>query len=137
MIREKSYHHNLYLKNRNPMKIAVPVNNGFVNDHFGHSEEFIVYSVTPDKKIESVTPVAGMEGCGCKSGIAGVLAEQGVSVLLAGNIGGGAINHLNASGIGVIRGCHGPADLAVLSYLDGRTTDNEQTCTAHEGCENH
>lgn len=119
------------------MKIALPVHNGSVNEHFGHSENFNIYTISPEKKIESVTPVVS-DGCGCHSGIAQILAAQGVSVMLAGNIGGGAINHLNESGIEVIRGCFGETDAVVNGYLKGNLTDNEQTCTAHEnGCHHH
>jgi predicted Fe-Mo cluster-binding NifX family protein len=119
------------------MKIAIPVHNGYINDHFGHSEQFVIYTISPEKNIESVMPVPSLEGCGCKSGIAEILAEQGVSIMLAGNIGAGAINHLNEYGIEVVRGCHGPADLAVNAYLAGTIIDNEQTCTAHDGCDKH
>ena len=119
------------------MKIALPVHNGSINEHFGHAENFTIYTITPEKKIESVTPVVS-DGCGCHSGIAQILAEQGVSVMLAGNIGAGAINHLNEFGIEVVRGCYGQADNVVAEFLKGTITDNEQTCTEHErGCHDH
>ena len=119
------------------MKIALPVFNGFVNEHFGHSENFTVYTISPEKNIESVSPIVS-DGCGCHSGIAEILAEQGVSVMLAGNIGAGAINHLNAYGIDVVRGCYGQADQVVAEFLKGSIIDNKQTCTAHErGCHDH
>jgi predicted Fe-Mo cluster-binding NifX family protein len=118
------------------MKIALPVHNGFVNEHFGHSENFTVYTISPEKNIESVNPVVS-DGCGCRSGIAQILAEQGVTIMLAGNIGAGAINHLNESGIEVVRGCYGQAEKVVSEYLKGTITDNEQTCTNHEGCHDH
>jgi predicted Fe-Mo cluster-binding NifX family protein len=113
------------------MKIALPVHNGSVNEHFGHSESFVVYTINHERAIESVTPVTS-EGCGCHSGIAETLAELGVTIMLAGNIGGGAINHLKESGIEVVRGCYGPTDHVVNEFLKGDIMDNEQTCTAHE-----
>jgi predicted Fe-Mo cluster-binding NifX family protein len=119
------------------MKIALPVHNGSVNDHFGHSEEFIIYTISTDNKVESAQPVGSLEGCGCRSGIAEILSKEGVSVMLAGNIGAGAIDHLNAYGIDVVRGCYGPADSVVNEFLKGSVTDNGQTCTSHEGCDNH
>ena len=119
------------------MKIAVPVDNGIINDHFGHSEIFVVYTISSDKQVESALSVASIQGCGCKSGIAEVLAGQGVSVMLAGNIGAGAINHLQVSGIQVIRGCHGEPGRAVTAYLEGTLSDVDKTCTSHTGCENH
>jgi predicted Fe-Mo cluster-binding NifX family protein len=57
--------------------------------------------------------------------------------MLTGNIGAGAINHLHEYGIEVVRGCQGRADLAVTAFLAGTIIDNEQTCSAHEGCEKH
>jgi predicted Fe-Mo cluster-binding NifX family protein len=118
------------------MKIALPVHNGSVNEHFGHSENFTIYTISSEKKIETVTPVMS-EGCGCHSGIAQILAEQGVSVMLAGNIGAGAIHHLNEFGIEVVRGCYGQAEQVVADFLKGTISDNEQTCPAHEGCDKH
>jgi predicted Fe-Mo cluster-binding NifX family protein len=119
------------------MKIALPVHNGSINEHFGHSENFTVYTISPEKNIESVTPVVS-DGCGCHSGIAQILAEQGVSFMLAGNIGAGAINHLNEFGIEVVRGCYGQADKVVAEFLKRTIIDNEQTCTAHErDCHDH
>ena len=114
------------------MKIALPVFNGFVNEHFGHSEEFVVYTISPDKKVESVNPVASIEGCGCKSDIAAVLASDGVTVMLAGGIGGGAINVLNNSGIEVIRGCSGDATKVVQQYIAGLIEDSGSSCHQHE-----
>jgi predicted Fe-Mo cluster-binding NifX family protein len=118
------------------MKIAVPVNKGNVNEHFGHSEDFAVFTISTENTIESMMPVTS-EGCGCRSGIAEILAEQGVSVLLAGNIGAGAITHLNESGIEVVRGCNGQVDNVVVEFLKGTIRDNEQICTHHEGCHDH
>jgi predicted Fe-Mo cluster-binding NifX family protein len=119
------------------MKIALPVHNGSVNEHFGHSENFTIYTISTERNIESVTPVSS-DGCGCHSGIAQILAEQGVSLMLAGNIGAGAINHLNEFGIEVVRGCYGQAEQVVVEFLKGTIIDNEQTCTAHErGCHEH
>lgn len=75
------------------------------------------------------------DGCGCHSGIARTLAEQGVSVMLAGNIGAGAISHLNEFGIEVVRGCYGEAEKVVTEFLQGTIKDNGQTCTEHDGCD--
>ena len=117
------------------MKIAVPVRDGFVNEHFGHSDTYAVYSVAEDNKILSSEQVNAFEGCGCRSGIADVLAKKGVTVMLAGNIGAGAINHLNVSGIDVIRGCAGRTEDVVCAYLDGKIEDSNQTCRQHENCD--
>ncbi len=119
------------------MKIALPVHNGSINEHFGHSENFTVYTISTEKIIESKSSVVS-DGCGCHSGIAQILSKQGVSIMLAGNIGAGAINHLNEFGIKVVRGCYGQADKVIAEFLKGTIIDNEQTCTAHErNCHDH
>lgn len=118
-------------------KIAIPVRDEFVNEHFGHSDTFIVYSITEQNKIESSEQVHADEGCGCRSGIADVLARKGVSVMLAGNIGAGAIHHLSQSGIAVVRGCTGKSDEIMQDFLSGSIHDNHQTCQHHGECDDH
>ncbi len=117
------------------MKIAVPVHNGFVNEHFGHSDTYSVFSLSQENKILNTEIVKANEGCGCRSGIAEVLATHGVTIMLAGNIGAGAIQHLYTNGIEVVRGCSGLAEDVVIEYLQGNITDNNQTCHEHEGCD--
>ena len=90
------------------MKIAVPVtSDNQIDSHFGHCESYGVFTISDKNEIIEMKNVGSPEGCGCKSDIASVLASDGVSVMLAGGIGGGAINVLNNSGIEVIRGCSG------------------------------
>ena len=52
--------------------------------------------------------------------------------MLAGGIGGGAINVLNNSGIEVIRGCSGDATEVVKLYLKGSVEDSGNSCHQHE-----
>jgi len=119
------------------MKIAVPFHNGFVNEHFGHSENYAIFSIDTENKIVSRSMIRTEEGCGCKSGIGDRLAREGVTIMLAGNIGAGAIQHLYAEGIEVVRGCTGQAEDAVLMYLKGEINDGGLTCNHHEGCGDH
>ncbi|MBR4851391.1 MAG: dinitrogenase iron-molybdenum cofactor biosynthesis protein, partial [Tidjanibacter sp.] len=76
------------------------------------------------------------QGCGCKSGIAGVLAEMGVEVMLAGNMGQGAKNVLERNNIRVVRGCSGSVKVLVQTYLRGFVFDNGQGCD-HHNCAHH
>ena len=87
------------------MKIAVPTRNGNVDDHFGHCEAYTVFTISGDKKIENTEMLPSPQGCGCKSNIASVLKEKGVSIMLAGNMGAGALNVLKNHGMQVFRGC--------------------------------
>lgn len=115
------------------MKIAIPVTNeNQVDDHFGHCEFYIIATLANDKTIESVQELKAGEGCGCKSDIAQVLATMGVTVLLAGGIGNGAINVLNKAGIDVIRGCSGNVDALLQKYSKGLVLDNGLSCQEHD-----
>jgi predicted Fe-Mo cluster-binding NifX family protein len=116
------------------MKIAVPVtSDNQIDSHFGHCDSYGVYTISEKNEITDFKTVKSPEGCGCKSDIASVLSADGVKVMLAGGIGGGAINVLNNSGIEVIRGCTGKADEIVKLYIDGLVKDSGSSCHHHEG----
>jgi len=120
------------------MKIAVPVTTGNqIDSHFGHCESYRIFTITDKREIAEMNNVQSPQGCGCKSDIASVLASDGVTVMLAGGIGGGAINVLNNSGIEVIRGCSGDATLIVNQYLSGLIKDTGSSCNHHNAHHDH
>ncbi|MDF2615752.1 MAG: Dinitrogenase iron-molybdenum cofactor biosynthesis protein [Sedimentibacter sp.] len=114
------------------MKIALPSRQNLIDDHFGHCEYFTVYTVNENKEITNGETIASPVGCGCKSNIAQTLAEMGVKVMLAGNMGDGAVRVLNNSGIEVIRGCSGDVQTVANNYLAGSVTDSGDSCHSHE-----
>ena len=115
------------------MKIAVPVTNeNQIDSHFGHCESYNVFTISDKNEITDVKNIDSPQGCGCKSDIASVLASDGVKVMLAGGIGGGAINVLNSCGIEVIRGCSGNATEVVKLFLAGSVADSGSSCQQHE-----
>ena len=67
-----------------------------------------------------------------QSGIAPVLRQMGVTVMLAGNMGQGARNVLEAQRIEVIRGCSGDVEGLVAAYLAGNVKDNGESCDHHD-----
>ena len=69
------------------MKIAVPTRDGAVDSHFGHCAYFTVFTVNDQKQITGRETLPAPQGCGCKSGVATVLHDMGVEVMLAGNMG--------------------------------------------------
>jgi predicted Fe-Mo cluster-binding NifX family protein len=118
------------------MKIAVPVTStNQVDGHFGHCEFYSIYNISDEGKIAEINTIPSFQGCGCKSNIAGVLADDGVTIMLAGGIGGVAINVLNNAGIDVIRGCEGDAQEVVKSYIAGSISDSGESC--HQHAEHH
>jgi predicted Fe-Mo cluster-binding NifX family protein len=115
------------------MKIAVPVTKeNQIDSHFGHCESYGIFTISEKNEITGIKSVGSPQGCGCKSDIASVLASDGVTIMLAGGIGGGAINVLNNSGIEVIRGCSGDATEVVKQYLSGLLEDSGSSCHQHE-----
>jgi predicted Fe-Mo cluster-binding NifX family protein len=115
------------------MKIAVPVtNSNQVDNHFGHCNYYDIFSISQHKEITDLKRIPSLQGCGCKSNIAEVLAADGVKVMLAGGIGNGAINVLNNAGIAVIRGCTGDSAEIVKLYLLGVITDSGESCHHHD-----
>jgi predicted Fe-Mo cluster-binding NifX family protein len=97
----------------------------------------IALPVSETNQITNVETIQSLQGCGCKSNIAGILAENGVTLMLAGGIGNGAINVLNSHGIEVVRGCEGPADEAVNNYLIGQISDSGISCSHHGSDHSH
>lgn len=114
------------------MKIAVPTRSGRVDDHFGHCDHYTIFTIEDNKIVESVT-MPSPQGCGCRSGIADDLRIAGVGVMLAGNMGVGALNKLAANGIKVVRGCSGDVVALVNAYLAGEIDDSGVSCSAHDG----
>ena len=113
------------------MKVAIPTRDGRVDDHFGHCHHYTIYTLE-QKSIISVEELPSPEGCGCKSGIAAVLASMGVEVMLAGNMGEGAKNVLEKHNIRVIRGCSGEIETLIKSYILGFVIDSGEACAHHE-----
>lgn len=112
------------------MKIAVTYEAGNVFQHFGHSEQFKIYTVENNKVVSS--EVIGTDGNGHEA-LAGYLKQDSVDVLICGGIGGGAINALAEYGIQVVPGVTGTADMAVSDYLNGKLRVNmEPNCSHHE-----
>lgn len=112
------------------MKIAVPSRDGLVDEHFGHCKEFLIFSVEGKSLIPQQT-MPSPEACGCKSGIAAELARAGVSHLIAGNMGEGAVRVLSANGITVVRGASGDAKAAAQAFVDGTLADSGIGCAGH------
>lgn len=114
------------------MKIAVPTRGNVVDDHFGHCEMYTIFTIDDNKAIESAETLPSPQGCGCKSNIAGVLQQKGVTVMLAGNMGGGALNVLTNHGIDVYRGASGDVRKLVEAFLQGNVEDSGVGCNHHD-----
>ena len=117
------------------MKIALPSRQNQVDEHFGHCEYFTVFTIDDKNTITSQEIISSPAGCGCRSNIAVILKETGVKMMLAGNMGEGAVNVLNSVGINVLRGCSGDVRQVALAWLAGSLKDSGVACELHEhGC---
>ena len=110
------------------MKIAATYDNGNIFQHFGKTEFFKVYEVEDNKVVSS--EVIGSNGTG-HGALAGLLAEQGISVLICGGIGGGAQSALAEAGVELCSGAQGDADAAVEAYLKGELVSTGVNCDHH------
>ncbi|MCY2987125.1 MAG: NifB/NifX family molybdenum-iron cluster-binding protein [Planctomycetota bacterium] len=121
------------------MKIALPSDGTEVDQHFGHCQSFTILGIDDENKIVSEEVLTPPPGCGCKSNIVPQLARMGVSVMLAGNMGGGAVNVLASNGITAIRGCSGNVHEVARAWLAGRVDDSGTSCQSHAsgGCPEH
>ena len=116
------------------MKIAVTYDNGNVFQHFGKTENFKVYEVEDDKVVSS--EVIGSNGTG-HGALAGLLAEQGINVLICGGIGEGAQTALTEAGIEMVAGAQGNTDDVVEAYLKGELVSTGEISDHHHHEEGH
>lgn len=115
------------------MKIAIPTKeNNQIDAHFGHCAFYKIFEVSENNEIVFEEKMDSPQGCGCKSNVAELFQAMGVSVMLAGGIGDGAINKLNASGVNVIRNCQGDVNQLIEQYLAGKVKDSGGNCASHE-----
>lgn len=117
------------------MKIALPTRNQQIDDHFGHCEYYTVYTLGEHQNVTATETLPSSEGCGCKSDIAAVLEQKGVTLMLAGNMGEGARQVLERHHIRVIRGCSGAVEEVLAAYLAGKLSDSGTACSS--GDEHH
>ena len=122
------------------MKIAVTYENGQIYQHFGHCENFKVYTVEDGKVVDAKVENAAGSGHGA---LAGFLQEMDVEVLICGGIGGGAQMALRDAGIKFYGGVSGDADDAAYALLAGELSFNPNVrCNHHDhghdhACGNH
>ncbi len=111
------------------MKIAVTHENEKVFQHFGHTEEFKVYTI----ENETVTDaqIVSTQGSG-HGALATFLKDLGVTTLICGGIGQGAKQALAQASIEIFPGASGNADEAVNSLLGGTLAyDPDIQCNHH------
>lgn len=112
------------------MKIAVTYSNGEVFQHFGHTEQFKIYTLDGDKILSAEVIDTNGSGHGA---LAGLLSQLKVDALICGGIGAGAQMALAEAGIKLYGGVKGDADKAVESFATGKLSyDPDTKCDHHD-----
>ena len=114
------------VKGEKTMKIALPVYEGKLCMHFGHSEAFEVFEVDDHAIIgkSSLTPPAHAPGV-----IPQFLKENGVDVIIAGGMGSRAQGFFEEFGIRVVVGASSISPQEVVKqYLEGSLQTGNNVC---------
>ena len=111
------------------MRIAVAAMGTTVAGHFGHCENFIFFDAEDGK----ITAEKSVPNPGHRPGfLPSFLADNGAEVVIAGVMGGGAVDIFNERGVEVIVGVEGEARNAVETYLRGELKSTGSICHNHE-----
>ena len=107
------------------MKIAIACDGTNVSPHFGRCEKYLMAEVNGTE----IKLLDWLENPGHEPGaLPRLMAEQGVSVVLAGGAGPRAQQLLAASGIELITGVTGDSMLALQAFGQGTLEAGESAC---------
>ena len=113
-------------------KIAIPLAQGKLSVHFGHCEQFAVISIEDNKiaREEILNPPEHVPGS-----YPNFLAGHGVKEVIAGGIGGKAVDIFRANGITVHTGAQ-PKSLHELveDYIQESLVTGENDCHGSDNC---
>jgi len=110
------------------MRIAIPVSQGKLAQHFGHCECFELIDVDPKDNLvmgrEMVTPPPHEPGV-----LPAWLADKGATVILAGGMGSRAVQLFNANNIKVVVGVPDLDPLTLVqTYVAGDLSTGTNVC---------
>lgn len=113
----------------NNMKIAIASDGKFITEHFGHCENFIIYDVENGEIIKR----SSVPNPGHKPGfLPKYLKEIGVTVIISGGMGGGAVDLFKENGIQVEIGALGESDAAAKAFIAGTLVASNNVCHEHK-----
>jgi len=110
------------------MKIAIPTSGGNLCSHFGHCDEFTF--VTVDDASKTVTSCEILQPPEHTPGaFPAWVSKLGAKAVLAGGMGGRAVELFEANGVDVVLGCpeEKPEQLA-KAYVDGILSGGSNSC---------
>ncbi len=112
------------------MIIAATYENGQIFQHFGHTQQFKLYEVVNGEILSSRVIDNGGNG---HEALTVYLRNLGVSRLMCGGVGGGAILALTSMGIEVFPGLTGNPDDYVLKIATGEMVPSTKSNCDHHG----
>ncbi len=118
------------------MRIAIPLSEGRLCQHFGHCEEFLFVDAEPETK--SVDAQRVEKAPEHQPGLLPLwLKERGVSVVIAGGIGARAMDLLTAASVQVLAGITtSDPEVIVSTFLNGKLETGITGCD-HSGSSCH
>lgn len=117
------------------MKIAMPKEGDMLNQHFGRSKNFIIFTVENQQVVNRKE--IGTENLQHNhAGLSGLMMAEEVSLIILGGIGQPALESLRSQGLDVVRGASGTCEEVLQRYLAGQLGDQNVTCQ-HEGEHHH
>ncbi len=114
------------------MRIAIPLFNGRLSSHFGHSEEFLFVDADVDKKTITAERVEK-----APEHVHGLLPrwlkEREVNVVFASGIGAGAVRLLAADSVHIVAGVPDlDPKVLVSKFLEGNLASGPSSCDHSE-----
>lgn len=114
------------------MKIALPYEYGYVNQHFGRSKEFTIVELNEGKTV-SQKNVSAEDLQHNHEGLAGLMKNENVDVVIVGGIGARALAPLKEGGLEVVTGVSGKITEVIDKYVRGELKSSSEACCNHHG----
>ena len=112
------------------MKIAIPIKNENIYQHFGMAAAFKIYDVENGQVTSTKIEQTSGRGHGA---MLDILLSENVKCVICGGIGDGAMQALKQANITLYAGINSTADEAVASLLAGNLQSNLQAaCSKHQ-----
>jgi ATP-binding protein involved in chromosome partitioning len=110
------------------MRVAIPICEGVLTMHFGHCEKFALVEVDPDLKV--IVGTTMVDSPPHQPGLLPRwLAERGVTLVIAGGMGGRAQQLFADAGVPVIVGAPSAVpEKVVMDYLAGSLVTGANVC---------
>ena len=110
------------------MRIAIPLTEGRLSQHFGHSEQFLFVDADPEQR-----NILGKEIIRAPEHAPGLLPKwlraQGVTVVIAGGLGSQARDLLTAGSVTVVTGAPvTDPEILVARFLNGTFANGTNGC---------